>query len=389
MLDDACGKMALAIAASAAILALAACGTAAVRSRALDPPSSGDAPIAAMLADQCSRAKVPAMAAALVSGEGLVKSAVAGFRKWGDATPAALGDLWHLGSDTKVMTAVLAATFVEDGSLSWSSTVSEVFPELAASFDPAARGITLTQLLSHRAGLDPNIDYGSLAALGSIRDQRLGAARRGLSKKPSSDPGARFEYSNLGYVIAGAMIERVGNGDWESLMRERVFEPLGMRSAGFGGLGTRGAVDQPWGHAKAGSAPRPDGADVDNPAVLGPAGTVHCSIEDWSKFIADQLKGARGEPALLKAESYKLIQSPAVPPSAAEPMGYGFGWAVVERDWAGGAALTHTGSNTFYLAVAWLAPARDFAVLVCANAGSGAEASADEVAGKIIASAPR
>jgi CubicO group peptidase (beta-lactamase class C family) len=123
----------------------------------------------------------------------LAKSAVAGFREWGDDT--------------------LAATFVEEERLSWSSTVSCVFPELAASFDPAAKGITLTQLLSRRAGLEPNIDYGSLAALGSIRDQRLGAARKGLAKNPSSEPGTRFEYSNLGYAIAGAMIERAGDGD--------------------------------------------------------------------------------------------------------------------------------------------------------------------------------
>jgi hypothetical protein len=61
------------------------------------------------------------------------------------------------------------------------------------------------------------------------------------------------------------------------------------------------------------------------------------------------------------------------------------GWIVGERDWAGGRVLTHAGSNTMWYAVVWIAPARDFAVLVAANRGFDAGAQAcDEVASALI-----
>ena len=53
------------------------------------------------------------------------------------------------------------------------------------------------------------------------------------------------------------------------------------------------------------------GPIVDSPPVIGPAGTVHCSIASWSRFIADHLRGARGERALLKAETYQALHTPA------------------------------------------------------------------------------
>lgn len=349
-------------------------------------PVAGDPALAKILSEQCQKARVPAMVAAVLTSEGLREVAVVGFRKWGDATPATLGDLWHLGSDTKIMTATLAAMLVEERKLEWTSTVSDVFPELAASFNPQFRNVTLVQLLSHRAGLAADLDYGALAKLGSVREQRIGVVIAGLSAKPTAAPGSAFLYSNLGYIIVGAMIERVGGSDWESQMKARIFDPLGMASAGFGGLGSPGKVDQPWGHRKLGKAPGPEGADIDNPPVLGPAGRVHCSMQDWAKFIADQLRGARGQAGLLRPESYRELQSAHFPPAKDEPREYAFGWAVMDRDWAGGKALTHSGSNSYYLAIAWVAPNRDFAVLVCANAGLDAYESADSAIGRIIRS---
>jgi hypothetical protein len=87
-------------------------------------------------------------------------------------------------------------------------------------------------------------------------------------------------------------------------------------------------------------------------------------LDDWAKFIADQLRGARGEPALLKRETYTTLQSP--------PFGgdYALGWAVNRRSpWAHGTVLSHAGSNTLNTALVRLAPERDFAVLVCTNQG--------------------
>lgn len=321
---------------------------------------------------------VAAMAAAFVTSQGIQKVGAIGTRKWGTDVAVTLDDLWHLGSETKAMTSTLAAVLIDRGEIRWTSTVSEIFPELASSFHPDLREISLIQLLSHRAGIEANIDYSAVSKFGSIQSQRIEAVKTGLSKKPLSVPGSKTIYSNLGYIIAGAMIERVSSMDWESAMEKYIFSPLGMNSAGFGGLGTPGLIDQPWGHEKSGQPFKENGPDIDNPPVLGPAGRVHCSIQDWAKFIADQLRGARGAPALLNKQAYKILQTPHFGGA------YALGWSVVEQDWADGKVLTHTGSNTLYLARACVAPESDFAIIVCTNEGMDSSDAVDEAVGQII-----
>src|SRR5947209_5537965 len=93
------------------------------------------------------------------------------------------------------------------------------------------------------------IEY-HLPALASAAMHQRYSLLRGLVTRPIAAPrGSKFIYSNEGYAIAGAMIERVTGRAWEDLMRERIFEPLGMKSAGFGTPASPGEVDQPWGHA--------------------------------------------------------------------------------------------------------------------------------------------
>ena len=100
---------------------------------------------------------------------------------------------------------------------------------------------------------------------------------------------------------------------------------------------------------------------MDNLSVMGPAGRIHCSIQDWAKFVQDQLRGDRGEKALLKPASYQELHT--------QHFGgdYALGWLVVQRDWGGGKVLNHGGDNTMNCANVWIAPKRDFAILVCAN----------------------
>jgi CubicO group peptidase (beta-lactamase class C family) len=103
------------------------------------------------------------------------------------------------------------------------------------------------------------------------------------------------------------------------------------------------------------------GPGADNPVAIGPAGIVHCSITDWARFIAANLPG--GKTKLVKPETLRKLHTP---PPGTPP--YAMGWLVVNNQpWADGEALTHAGSNTMWYAVAWLAPEKDFAVLVATN----------------------
>jgi CubicO group peptidase (beta-lactamase class C family) len=202
-----------------------------------------------------------------------------------------------------------------------------------------------------------------------LPDQRLTVLTKAASGKLLAAPGTTLLYSNLGYMLVGAIIERVGGQPWERAIRERLFTPLGMTRCGFGGVGTPGTIDQPWPHDEHGKPMPRNGPIVDNPPALGPAGTVHCSMADWSRFLADQLRGARGEGALLKPATYTSLHTPRFGDGVA------FGWGTTPRAFGGGIELSHWGGNGMNEAYVWVAPLRDFAVLAVTNQG-GAKATA-------------
>jgi CubicO group peptidase (beta-lactamase class C family) len=323
--------------------------------------------------------KIPGMAIAIFSSDGRLQSGADGLRKAGLPKNVTGDDFWHLGSDTKAMTATLAGTFVAEGKLSWQDTMARLFPELAPKMDPQLGQVTVADLLHHRAGLIKDLSWAKFAAQGgSLQQQRRHVVRELLTNPPAYPVGS-FHYSNAGFVLVGAILERISGKPWEQLITTRVFGPLDMKTAGFGGVGTPGLVDEPWGHEEDGQPVALNGPTADNPPVMGPAGTVHVSVEDWTKFLADQLRGAVGAQALLPPGIYAAIQTP----SAGQD--YAFGWGVARRPWAGGKVLTHNGSNTMNLAVCWLAPERQFGVLACANeAGPAAAKACDEAIQALI-----
>ena len=330
---------------------------------------------------------LPALAASTVTSNGPSGVGAVGVRKYGSNTPVTVDDQFHLGSNTKAMTATMLATLVEEGKLSWNTTLEQVFPELAWKMHPAYRKVTLDHLLAHRAGFPEaswprGKNFADMHGLpGMPREQRSAYVAMVLSERPVCEPGSKFLYSNRSYAVAGAMGEQAADDSWESLMQKRLFLPLGMQSCGFGAMGHAGKMDQPWQHKLLWKChwPIQAGPWADNPPVMGPAGTVHCSVVDWGKFITAHLRGEKGLPGLLEPETFKRLRTPSFGGE------YSFGWLVTERPWAGGRALTHAGSNTHNYAVAWMAPARDFAVLVMTNQAGGPTFKAcDEAATALI-----
>lgn len=350
----------------------------------------GDAGLAAIIEPIRTEHHLPALAGAIVGKDGSARIAAVGFRKAGDDTPVTIDDLWHIGSCTKAMTATMIAGLVEDGTLRWDLTLASAFPGIA--MHESWRGVTLAQLLTHRAGFLHSPTRGGLwnrlrTFSGTPVEQRRLMLIEVLRDAPEFEPGAKMQYSNTGYGVAGALAESVTGTAWEELMRSRLFEPLGMASAGFGAPGTPGVVDQPWGHM-ANGAPVPPGPGADNPAAIGPGGTVRLSLSDWAKFIALHLRAGAGEPAILTPALFAELHTPPD-----DGLGdYAMGWGVATRPWARGDAprdtgrvLTHNGTNTLWFAVAWLAPERGFAVLAVANQGGDEAARAtDRVCAALI-----
>lgn len=331
----------------------------------------------ALLAPIRERNELPGLMGAIVQGRSMVAMGAVGLRKMGSSEPLTVNDIVHVGSCTKAMTATLIGQLVEAKTLTWSSTLLEVFPEYRESIHPDYQNVTLDQLLSHRAGLPREVSWRDFGPQLPTALQRRKLLLQVCAKAPEAKPGSKHSYSNVGYVIAGLMAEQRTGVSWEDLITDELFRPLGMSSAGFGAPGTSDAVNQPWGHRLKDGRLEPE--YWDNVPALGPAGTVHCTMTDWARFVALHLQGARPNARFLAASTFAKMHTPPA------DQDYACGWEVVDRNWAGGKALTHKGTNRIWYATVWIAPARNFAVLTATNRGGDAAAKGcDEAAVALI-----
>jgi len=319
---------------------------------------SGDALILQILQPIIKKYDLPGMALAVVTDNGIKWAGVAGVRKRGTEVSVGLNDQWHLGPDGKMMTGVLVARLVERGQLRWDTTLGEVFPDMDSIMNPVFQKVTLLQLLSHHARMPTNFT-AALYPGQDVEAQRLRVVREALSQPPGTDG----VYGDLGYIVAGAVVEKITGKSWERAIADEVFNPLQMKSAGFGGVGTPGQTDQPWPHTADGQPAVQNGPDSDNLPVFGPAGRIHCSLQDWAIFIQDQLRGARGEPGFLQPDSYQRLQTPPFGGNLA------LGWMILQRNWTGGRALNHGGRTAISLSNVWIAPGKNIAILICVNQG--------------------
>ncbi|RAI56192.1 serine hydrolase domain-containing protein [Roseicella frigidaeris] len=346
----------------------------------------GAASLDPLLAPMLAEYRLPALAAALVREGKLLGAGAVGTRCWGREAPVRLDDAFHIGSDTKAMTSLLLAMLVEQGRLRWDTTLGEGLPDLAAGMDPGLAGVTLTQLLSHTSGLpSDNEVFERLLGQSYLQPGNLDSLRHWLvqawGRQPlAAPPGSRFAYSNLGYVMAGAIAERATGRSWEELVAERIFDPLGLATAGFGPAARLGRVDAPLGHRwRQEAAPEPmlAGPNSDNPLVIGPAGTVHLSILDFAAWAAWHAAEGRRGPPLVTPETLRLLHRPVIDlpprpdaaPGTPATGGYALGWGRLAQPWSREPFLQHAGSNTLNLALVMLQPRHDFAMVMATNIG--------------------
>lgn len=326
------------------------------------PRGDGHGPIPDILASTGA----PALTGGVVTAAGLIHSHCGGVRRLGAPDKVTEDDLWHLGSNGKAMTAALYGRLVDQGRAKWGATVPELFPDL--TIDAAWKTTTVEQLMGHRAGVEERAAFVGgwlMKAHGDTRPmqaQRTDVAASTFGKAPGGKPG-EFAYANFNYVLVGAAIERITGQSWEDAIQAELFKPLGVTTAGFGA--PRGA--NPWGHrpARPGAQALPieltavDPAGIaDNPAALGPAGRVHMSLPDYSRFIRLFLTRGGG---VLKPETVVKLTTP-VP---GEGRAYALGWGVRTED--GGVVLAHEGSNTMWHAVTAISPATGMALIGISN----------------------
>ncbi|HEX8359454.1 MAG TPA: serine hydrolase domain-containing protein [Longimicrobium sp.] len=361
---DAAGRVTAVSAGTAVVAATAGTVRGTVTITVQEAPVGGVASLSSIVDSVRLALDMPAMGAAIVTLEGgIVAIGAAGTRRATGGAPVTTGDLWHLGSNTKALTSLLAAVAVSQNRIQWTTTIPQVFPELA-NIRAEYRDVTLRELLSHQSGLTTDLGQGGLGSGTTAVDQRAAFMAAVVQQPPSGTRGT-YSYSNLGYVVAGAMLERVFATSFEAAMTAQVFAPLGMTDAGWGPQAAAGSTTQPVAHRWGTNGPWLVLEGFDIPPVFASSGTMHMSLASWGRLVREVLRVEAGTPTLASAAVAREITSEviAMGPGAS----YGLGWGITTRSWAGGKVLIHDGSNTGNHSLAIVAPLRNVALLVTTN----------------------
>jgi D-alanyl-D-alanine carboxypeptidase len=247
---------------------------------------------------------------------------------------------FHLASTGKMFTAVAIAQLVERGALRWDDRAADLLPDLP--WHPDARGVTLRHLLSHTAG------YGWLWDVPGYDAERQYAwvtevVRLFAGAKPGFAPGSRWSYSNEGFEVLAAIVERKTGRPWTSYAADAVFRPAGM---------TATALDAPGGDAGPRATPlvrRADDLMGTEPLVSAPrpwwgggAGGGYATADDLLRFVRARLGGV-----LLRRDTHDTL---AAPRETVDDGWYGYGTWVREiggrRTWGHGGGGPNAGICT-------------------------------------------
>lgn len=291
------------------------------------PASALDPTIRASLQETLRAHPAPSISAARVT-ESKIQIEAAGVRKMGETTLATANDRYCIGSCAKAMTSTLVAILVEQGKMRWDMTLEEVFPEYAATMCTDLKSVSLQQLLQLRGGMVTLLDFADLQTVpqfsGSKPAQRRAFLQWVTQQSANSKPG-EYAYSNSCYVVVAAMIDKVTGKDWESEMKAKIYDPLGMTSVSAG-WPAMGRAPQPWGHIPNGNGTftphDPDNAVERLPDYMAATGGLAMTVTDYAKFVQMNLRGLRGQDTLIKAATVKKLFTP---PTGGD---YAFGWGI-------------------------------------------------------------
>ena len=306
---------------------------------------------------------LPALGAAVVTRTGgTVALGVAGVRRWGSTVPVTPGDKWHLGSNAKTMTALLAALAVKQGRLAWDDRMTVRYPELAPLARAEFAGTTVRDLATMRSGIVGNPGF---TPTGTAAQQRAAVDAWAVRQAPAATPGSYF-YSNIAYQILGEIAGRAWGTGYEQALRERLWTPLGVTTGGLGPTTAAGQTDQPVGHFPAGAAWSACEA-CDNSWAAG-SGMVHMSLPDWARVMREILRADAGQSDLLSQAEARTLTSGVT--SIGANQAYGYGWLALN----GGAerVVAHDGSNNRNRSRSQLFLDSGVAYLITTNAGDPA-----------------
>ena len=311
---------------------------------------------------------VPGVSIAIVRNDSVISAKGYGVCDVGTGVPVDERTIFAIGSLTKAMTATAAAMLVEEGKLNFDAPVTAYLPDFQLG-DPATRGVTLRDLLSHRTGVaGAELPwYGS----GASRDEIVRRARY----LPAAVPfRSGFVYSNIMYLTAGQVVARAAGTSWDDVVKSRIFTPLGMTSTSTSirDLATRNDVATPHAYSNA----RVRAVPWHNADNIGPAGSINSNAVDMAQWLRFQLSGGTYAGRRLLSEGLiETMRTPqtVMPVSALakrlDPsqhfQAYGMGWMVSDR--GGRLLVQHSGGIDGMSSLIMMVPEERFGIVILTN----------------------
>ena len=232
---------------------------------------------------------------------------------------------FNLGSMNKMFTGVAIAQLAQAGRLDFNDPISKHLPDYPNK--AVADKVTIHQLLTHTSGM------GSYS-IDAFKAQREKLTTIGayfplfVNQPPSFAPGEKFEYSNAGFLVLGAIIEKVSGQDYYSYVKDHIYKPAGMLNTGFYEPGKE-IPNLAIGYTRMGPDGRPGDEVRENTDRLevrgGPAGGGFSTVEDMLKFHV-ALRSFK----LLNREYTELVTKGKVDAGAIGRYAYGFGDKIVD-----------------------------------------------------------
>ena len=284
--------------------------------------------------------------------------------------PLSPDSVFRLGSITKQFTAVAVLMLAEEGKLSLSDPITKHLP----GYPTQGHTITVEHLLTHTSGIRSYTGLPGYMTGPKIRTDLTTAELVEVFAKEPMDfaPGAEWRYNNSGYVLLGAILEKVSGKPYGELLAERIFRPLGMKSTR---VGDEGPI-----LARRAAGYTRDGEAVANAPFLSmtqphAAGALVSTVDDLALWDA-----ALSTEKLVKKESLEKAWTPAVTRDG-RPTRYGYGFGVSTL--RGARSIEHGGGINGFSTYAVRLPGEKVYVAVLAN--SDAPAADPTALGKEIA----
>ena len=316
----------------------------------------------------------PGLAIAVVRHDSVVFAKGYGVRELGKAEAVDANTIFAIGSTSKAFTAALLGMLVDQGRIRWDDPVTRYLPGFQL-YDPyVTREITIRDLLTHRSGLARG--DGLWAASGYSRDEVI---RRVRFLKPSWSFRSQYGYQNIMFLAAGELAGRVYGKSWDEVVRQQIFEPLGMTRTRTSVDALKGMDDLATPHERIDDAVRPvEWMNIDN---IGPAGSITSSVNEMAQWVRLQLgAGSYAGRKLIEAKTVKemhTLQMHIKPSETDEKLypethlqGYGLGWAL--RDYRGRRIVSHGGAIRGMRAQVLLVPEEQLGVVVLTNVAESA-----------------